>query len=202
MQQNLSELGKKLIKVNQEIIALTTEREILNAKVKIHNELGSNLLSMKHHCLNGVKPQELEEIIARLRLSITFLQSEPATVRDEYELLIEMASGLGIHIAITGTLPQGEMQKRIIVTAIHECVTNTLRHAHGDELRIRISEEGEKLFARFTNNGEQPTHEIVEGGGLMSLRAMVEKSDGKMTVCSLPIFTISLELPKEVPNAL
>lgn len=204
MQEKVERLGKRLQKVNREIVALTAEREVLNAKVKIHDELGSNLLAIKRYLVNGGTEEEKAELMKSLHRSVSFLKtdrpSEP--VRDEYELLQSMAARLGLTISVTGELPQTEPHKPIIATAIHECFTNTLRHAHGDELHIELSEDDEWVTAIFTNNGDQPGDEITEKGGLKSLRELTEQAGGSMTAKTQPAFTLTIRLPKEVEDAL
>lgn len=203
MQKRVEALGRQLQKVNREIVELTTEREILNAKVKLHDELGSNLLSIKHFIRNGGTNRQKAELMESLRNSVAFLtQDRKTTEQDEYELMIGTAKRLGLTVSVTGMLPQTEPHKHILATAIHECGTNTLRHAHGDRLTIRVTEDETHIAAEFTNNGEQPTGEITERGGLLFLRALVEQAGGEMTLTSLPAFTLRLKLPKEVPYAL
>lgn len=202
MQEKVSDLNIRLVKVNREIVELTVEQEILAAKVKIHDELGSNLLAIKRFLLSGGTEQEKAEIVERLRRSITFLQEEQTAVADEYELIIGTAKRLGVRVTVTGTLPQIEPQKHIVATAIHECFTNTLRHAHGDVLQVSITETENNIVAEFTGNGEQPTGKIREKGGLVSLRALTEQAGGHMTIRTTPSFTVTLELPKEVENAI
>lgn len=202
-QQRVAALGTRLMKVNREIVALTTEREILNAKVKLHDTLGSNLLSIKRFIRNGGTEREKAELIENLRHSITFMKSdEKKAERDEYELMIGTAKLLGLTVSVTGTLPDTEPQKHILATAIHECGTNTLRHARGDRLTIRVTEDETHIIAEFTNNGEQPEENIAERGGLLFLRALTEQAGGEMTLTSLPAFTLRLKLPKEVEDAL
>lgn len=198
MQEKVAKLGKRLQKVNRDIVALTTEREILNAKVKIHDELGSNLLAIKRYLVNGGTEEEKTALMENLRLSVSFLKnSGHSHVQDEYELLISMAARLGLKIIVTGELPQTEPHKPIIATAIHECFTNTLRHAHGDELHIELSEDDETIMAVFTNNGDPPKGRIIEKGGLKSLRELTEQAGGSMIIQTKPAFMISIQLPKE-----
>ena len=199
MREKVEHLGVQLQKVNREIVALTAEREVLNAKVKIHDELGSDLLAVKRYLVNGGTEEEKAELMESLIRSVSFLKNDTSTtpVRDEYELLHSMAEQLGLTISITGELPQSEHHKPIIATAIHECMTNTLRHAHGDELHIEVSGDDEMLAAIFTNNGDQPAGEIMEKGGLKSLRELIEEAGGSMTIQTNPVFAISIQLPKE-----
>lgn len=202
MQAELTALGQRLNKVNQEIVALTTEREVLNAKVKMHDEMGNNLLAIKRFILNEGTLSSKEELTASLHRNVEFLLGERETVsRDEYALIIETAARLGVAVKIRGVLPESEPQKHILAVAIHECCTNTLRHAHGNELSIRVSDDGRYITADFTNNGTPPEGELQEKGGLASLRELTEGAEGRMSVLFEPEFTIRIELPKEVQNA-
>lgn len=203
MQNRVEALGQRLQKVNREIVELTTEREILNAKVKLHDELGSNLLAIKHFIRNGGTAQEQAELTKNLHRSVAFLVSDRKTTeRDEYALMIDTAKRLGLTVAITGALPETEPHKHILATAIHECGTNTLRHAHGDRLTVKVTEEEHHILAEFTNNGVQPAGEITERGGLLSLRELTEQAGGEMTLTVRPAFALRLKLPKEVEDAI
>ena len=199
MRRKLERLGMRLEKVNREIVALTEEHEVLNAKVKIHDELGSSLLAVKRYLVSGGTEEEKAKLMESFIRSVSFLKDDApsAPVQDEYELLHSMAERLGLTLLVTGELPQSELHKPIISSAIHECMTNTLRHAHGDELHIEVSEDDETLTAVFTNNGDAPEGEITEKGGLGSLRELIEQAGGRMTIQTKPAFTISIQLPKE-----
>ena len=203
MQLQVTALNEHLSVYNRAIVDMTTQQEILNAKVKIHEELGSVLLSLKRAILYGAAPDELELLRQRLRQNIGFLRTAQtmAPARDEYELLLQTAAALGVSVRTTGTLPKDGGLRHIIVTAVHECITNTLRHAHGNELRVCCDEiarpDGPLLRTVLRNNGRQPEGEIRETGGLKSLRYMVETAGGTMTVRSVPDFSITVELPKE-----
>lgn len=189
--------NERLTKINQEIIALTAEKELLDAKVKIHDEMGANLLAIKRFILHGGTEAERAEIAQRVRENIDFLREKPDEERDEYELMIDAAEKLGVHVVIVGTLPQAPGLKKILSTAIHECFTNILRHAHGDRLQVDISEHERSIVARFAGNGAPPKGQIVERGGLALLRTLTEQAGGRMTVCSERGVVITLELPKE-----
>lgn len=196
-QNKVRELNERLTKYNSEIVALTSDREVLNAKVKIHDEMGSGLLAIKHYLKTGGTVEERENIIERLRRNIAFLQHAPQeNVIDEYSLMIGTAGELGVFIEVEGELPQEEPMKHIVATAIHECLTNTLRHAKGDRISVYVSESGDEVEVTLKNNGIQPEEEIVERGGLASLRTLTEQSGGKMTVLSVPEFAVVLSLPK------
>ena len=202
-QEKVEALGRHLSKVNQEIVALTAEREILNAKVKMHDELGMNLLSIKRFILNGGSEQEKAALLESLGHNLAFLKNaRSAHARDEYELMLETARRLGVSVTVDGELPQTEPHKHILATAIHECFTNTLRHAQGDMLFIHITYTEDRIITTFENNGKYPLGEIEEKGGLLSLRTLTEQAGGHMIIRTTPTFAVVLELQKEVGYAL
>ena len=198
MQKGLAALGERLAKVNREIVDLTAEREMLNAKIRIHDEMGKNLLIVKHFILNGGTESEKAAIIGSLYQNVSFLMKDlPAAARDECELMIDTASRLGVTVFVTGTIPDCEPQRHILATAIHECFTNTLRHAHGNELYVNIGDDEDRLRVVLTNNGKKPAGEIEERGGLALLRDLTEREGGRMTILKNPSYAVVLELPKE-----
>ena len=202
-EDKVTALNRRLTDYNREIVALTTAREILNAKVKIHDELGSNLLAIHLYLMEGGSAQDREDIVERLRTNVSFLQSGYALpVRDEYELMLETAQALGVTVHAEGVIPGWEPARHILAVAVHECFTNTLRHAHGSALFVRVSESAEWIVAEFTNDGEQPHDPIRERGGLRSLRALTERAGGRMDIRTAPAFTITLTLPKEDEHGL
>ena len=198
MQKGLAALGERLAKVNREIVDLTAEREMLNAKIRIHDEMGKNLLIVKHFILNGGTETEKAAMIGSLYQNVSFLMKDlPAGTRDECELMIDTASRLGVTVFVTGTIPDCEPQRHILATAIHECFTNTLRHAHGNELYMNIEDDEDRLRVVLTNNGKKPAGEIEERGGLALLRDLTEREGGRMTILKNPSYAVVLELPKE-----
>ena len=198
-QEELEELGKRLQEVNREIMEVTAKEEVLNSKIRIHNELGSNLLDIKRYLVNGGTEEEKKELLKRIGRGVSFLKRDTtsAPVHDEYELLFSMAEWLGLTISVIGELPQKERIKTIMAAAIHECLTNTLRHAQGNELQVSILEDEEWVIAILTNNGSTPKGEIVEKGGFRSLRELTEQAGGSLTIKAQPSFTVTLRLPKE-----
>ena len=202
MHRELDALNERLTDYLREIVTLSTRKEILAARVRLHDELGADLLVMQHYIREGSTEAERTALEQRLRRNISFLNADSAVAsRDEYQLLMQTAERLNVKIIVEGPFPETEPHRHILVTAIHECFTNTLRHAHGDCLRIRVEDAGDALAAVLTNNGTQPAGPIRETGGLGSLRRLTEQAGGRMTVSVSPDFSVRLELPKEVTHA-
>ena len=201
-EEKLSDLNEQLAAYNREIVSLTAEKERLNARVRLHDEVGADLLTIKSYLAGGGSEKDREDIRRRLRRNVSFLLSGDAPAsEDEYVLLQNTAAQLGVRVLVRGTLPQSEPQKHVVTTAIHECFTNTLRHARGDRLQVLAEERGGDYVIRLTSNGEQPAGPIRETGGLKSLRELTEYIGGTMELSYSPVYTVTLILPKEVPHA-
>ena len=202
LQGQLAGLNRQLTDYYRDIAALTTQKEILEARVRLHDEMGADLLMMQRYLLHEGGAEDRAQIEARLRRSLSFLKSQTQTQRrDEVAMILDTARQLNLQIVIDGVPPQDKVLRHVLATALHECMTNTLRHAGGDALTLTLTDAGDRLLARLTNNGTQPTGPIRESGGLKSLRALTEQAGGRMRVTVSPEFAVCLELPKEVDHA-
>lgn len=197
-EEELKEVNKKLISYNKEMVSVIALREVLNAKVKIHDELGSSLLATKKYLLKGGTSEERIHLIDSLRNNVRFLRQESEEVSyDEYEMIMNTAVDIGMQVDIKGELPEDERGRHIVATAMHECLTNTIRHAGGDTLYVEVKNGPESCRIEFTNNGTAPETPISEKGGLKSLRNLVEQAGGTMQIISKGQYKLTIELPKE-----
>ncbi len=85
--------------------------------------------------------------------------------------------------------------ERIVISAIRECATNCVRHAHGTYIAVDIQERHGIYSVTITNDGEKPKGKITEGSGLSSLRRRIEASGGEMLTAYSPRFALLLNLP-------
>ena len=95
-----------------------------------------------------------------------------------------------------GELPKQERAAYLLTCAVRECVTNAVRYAEASELYAEFTETDTDATVVLTNNGKPPAGEIVEGGGLSTLRRRVERAGGIMIVQSRPVFILSVTVPK------
>lgn len=199
--ESVRELNIKLSEYHGDILSTITAKEKLNAKIKIHDELGAGLLSIKRYLAGGGSKEERDAILERISGNIDYLKRESEKESgDEYDLMISTANTLGVDVKIQGNLPSNNPGKHIVATGIHECFTNILKHAGGDTLYIDITEDREEMCVVFTNNGAQPKEQVVEKGGLLSLRKLVEEAGGAMDISINPQFTLKVFIPKEKDN--
>ena len=198
--RELDALNRRLTAVNRQVVALAAAKEVVEAKVRIHDEFGETLLAIRQVLADGGEPSaaEVRALADRLRRSLEVLRAGGGReAADEYTLMLDTAENLGVTVEIDGKLPETQPQKHIVATAIHECLTNTIRHARGTHLACTARDEGARFVLAFANDGDVPTEPVTERGGLGTLRTLVENAGGTMEVAVEPRFAIRITLPKE-----
>ena len=193
----LSAMNYRLRKYGENVDELTREKERLETKVRIHRELGQALLMTRRY-LQGETDhrQELLDVLNR-NIAMLRLESESQKNDEPLDMLLKAARSAGIEVLITGKMPEQEDANRLFFEAATEALTNAVRHADAKTLCIAFSEDGTSYSVCFTNDGNQPQNEIVEGGGLGSLRQKTEQIGGAMEVLHQPKFVLKLIVPKK-----
>ncbi len=179
--------------------SLVAAREVMNARMTVHNRMGGVLLSGKYY-LDHPEDVKEEELLRLLEYNSHFLLGEaeqPDRERDPLEDALQTARRIGVSVAITGDIPNTEPARRLIAQAVEQCAANAVRHAGGDRLTVVITGGDTEVSAVFSNNGSPPKGPIVETGGLAVLRRTVEGAGGAMAVKSEPAFRLSIILPKK-----
>ena len=104
---------------------------------------------------------------------------------------------MNVNLERFGAMPESAAAVRLIALAAGECVTNCVKHANGNEVRVHISRSEGRCTVAFTNNGKNPAGAVREGVGLSVLRKTVENAGGTMTVHSAPAFKLVIEWTEE-----
>ena len=147
--------------------------------------MGQCLLAAKRCILTTVTQEEKSEALKLWRQNIALIQTLPeqSVETDGLADLLTAAKAVGVSILFTGSLPSvGTTARMLTEAAVHECLTNTVRHFRGNELYVEISQEELKWTIHCTNNGTPPGGPIQEGGGLSSLCRRVIQAGGTMWV--------------------
>jgi len=124
-------------------------------------------------------------------------QVETKETKDPLEMMQNAAAGAGVRVEISGTRPRQPQIDRLFCQAALETLTNAVRHAEATVLRIELAENEDSCTARYSNNGRLPEGELVEGGGLGSLRRRVENQGGSMIITCAPEFALTITVPKD-----
>lgn len=190
--KKLQEDAEKLKQLFDNAGALAREKELLDAKSAMHDGLAACITLTKQYITGefdgmdaGVVCREWEKVIA-FRDTIRL----PARKK-----LLDSAKASGVTVRIRGQEPtDGEAE--LLYTAMQVCLNNAIQYAKATEISANIWENEGSYTVVIRNNGKPPEKEITEGGGLTNLRHRIENSGGKMTVQSLPRFSLAIEIPK------
>ena len=189
-------ITEKLKDYSKNVDRITVEKEILDAKVRIHSELGQTLVATRRYL--AVQDIDREALLRMWNKNIKLLKKEGISIpSDDYEILKVNAEQLGIKLRMPKKLPMDRESREIIIEAVNECITNSFKYADSKELQIKVSQESSSWVLQVINEGDIPTDEIKERGGLKNLRKMIEGKGGTMAVSEKPCFCLTITMRKE-----
>ncbi|MGN1418563.1 MAG: hypothetical protein ACI4W6_04480 [Acutalibacteraceae bacterium] len=196
----LENVKKRLLLFSENMADITREKEILAAKIRIHNSLGKALLAARRYVENDDGSVSREELLQLWQNNISFLRGEAQQPQESNSLdeLYEAAKIMGISVSVRGDVPTADNRTmRFIMAGARESLTNAVHHAKATRLEICILSEKDYNIIEYTNNGNPPDGEIKEGGGLSSLRKSVESAGGIMQIDCKNQFVLRLKIPKQ-----
>lgn len=194
----LEEYGRRMRRLSADIVTLIREEEILNMKMRVHDDIGRSVISTRRFLQQNRPMEELDLTVWKNAVSLLKHDNELSKGQDSLEELMDAAQGIGIKIILEGKLPEDTDAAEILLAAMRECMTNAVRHAKAGELYVHLTCDENTASAVITNNGEMPAGEIVEGGGLTSLRSRIRKYGGSMQIRYVPEFEMTVVVPLEL----
>ena len=193
--EKLSKTNEKMQKMYDRLADRIREQETLNLKMRIHNDIGSSLIEI-YKIINGETNENTEDQIHILQNAVRYFSENTSIASDSFEELKEKARKMSVGLVLEGYIPQNERIEELICAACSECVTNCVKHAHGNNVFVHISEYAGLYTVTITNNGVPPNGPITEGGGLSALRKRTESAGGEMHISSSPAFALILNIPE------
>ena len=196
--ERLAAVNAKIRAYSRKMDVMVREKEILAAKIRIHDEVGRSLLAFRAY-LSGHGSREALTQMWRRTTALLKREAESGGEENPFTALTEAAESVGVRLDIIGRMPEDKTAESIIATAVHECLTNTVRHGGGDTLTVRMTSDGDIITVELANNGRLPEKPIAETGGLKALRDTVEMHGGTMAVsCDGGVFALTVKLQKEM----
>jgi len=179
------------------VVTVTREEEILNTKMRVHDEMGRCLIEARKYLREGSSESIPENVISAWQRAVSMLKYNNETAdEDMLSQVRKTCESVKLGFVQTGTLPKEESAAYLLTCAVRECVTNAVRYAGASELYADFTETETDATVVVYNDGKQPDSEIIEGGGLSTLRRRVERAGGSMTVQSRPRFELTVTVPK------
>ncbi len=209
--ERLNDVNSRLHHFSEEVEKVTREKEILAAKIKLHDEIGRSLLILRSYLTETPeksiqtetpKKRDRSRLLPLWQYIVTSMQEGTILKEREDSLLLlkKEAADFNVDIFLEGLLPANPSVRNVIFAAVRECAGNTAKHARGDRLFITIHDTEENTEVFITNNGNAPGGSIHETGGLKNLRKMVEERGGSMQIKSSPVFVLHLCFPERGGN--
>lgn len=198
--ERLNAVNARLRNFSKEVEQVTRQKEILAAKLKLHDDVGRSLLVLRAYLAQPIEMRNRQELLPLWQYIVRVMEDREQEDTQEESLirLRKEAEAFHVEIVTQGIQTEDKQAERIILAAVRECASNTAKHAGGDKLYLTVEELENEICATLKNNGRVPENGIRETGGLKSLRRMVEEAGGSMEIATEEMFTVCLRLPMEV----
>jgi len=187
------------------IVEINHEKEILSAKMRIHDDMGKSILTTKQHIFNDTLPgnipylTEIWNNTVRNMTDFSQLFSD-AEISPEIELL-KVADMIGCRVIFHGERPVGRKTELLFYAMVREALTNAVRHAGADQLDVTISPADRGYNITISDNGSAPAAIVTEGSGLGNLRRKLEQEGADLQITSSGGVVLTANLPAEKKDA-
>ncbi len=198
--------------IYDKVLGARRQKEILKLKTKFHDQMGAGLVAIRRGLSESAEKDEISEAIRVFQCALAKIANRgddhETTIKEIKENFIRDAGVMGVEVVVNGMLPDEPGAADIFMLVMHECLTNSIRHADATRLSVSFyspeigdgytenSVFSEKVYrVVITNNGRRPDKEIVPGGGLSNLEKYITNYGGVMKIISVPEFILEVMLP-------
>ena len=195
--KQLNAISRELKLLSDNVLILTREKEVLSAKTKLHDYMGAGLIAMRQ-ILRHNQTEEAANAIELLRQAVSAIKNDNTYPQGRSELdgFMHDAEAIGIKVNLSGELPEQEELRCVMILAMRECLTNSVRHAGATALHVAVEKNGDSFSMKITNDGKAPETEVVPKGGLHNLYRHIADCGGTMEIQWKPVFVLTVVLPE------
>ena len=181
----LREMQKRQKALLDSIVEVNLNKEILSAKMHIHDELG--------HCLLATIKAITEDSLAEN--ADTLRESWNSTIRDFSNIpMVWTVPDSSLQSELM-QVPESRKALQLLYTAIREALTNAVRHADATELTVKIGQDEKSYHIEISNNGSVTVSRITEGNGLSALRQRLEQEGASLKVLCDGSVSLLVDIP-------
>ena len=206
----IQRINESLKDYQKNVVEYTRQKEILQAKIKIHDKIGQSLIYFRRYLKKKKKTKEDRHMLIKLWMESLLILDEkidekndlteekPDTSKNKllFEKLISAAKDIGVKVHLHGKTPDNERDWILLVDIVHEALNNAIRHGEAKNIWIYLSEDEFNKFLKIENDGLPAHGPIREKGGLKNIRQHIENYGGRMEIKVKPKFQLNLSWPK------
>lgn len=110
--QELLRMNRELRRLSENVQEMTREKEILEFKTRLHDEMGYGLTAVRQCLLQRKDPAELEASLEQMNKAVQLYRkdSETPPEENEWDVFVEDAAQLGVTVALQGPMPRQRQQ--------------------------------------------------------------------------------------------
>lgn len=195
----LQEMQKRQKALLDSIVEVNLNKEILAAKMHIHDELGHCLLATTKAITEDRLAENADVLRENWNSAIHDFSniSTVWTVPDSslQSELMQVAELIGCKVIFSGKQPTQRKALQLLYAAIREALTNAVRHADATELTVKIKQDKQRYHIEISDNGGVSVSSITEGNGLSALRQRLEQEGATLKVLCDNSVSLLVDIP-------
>jgi hypothetical protein len=201
----LQEMQKRQKALLHSIVEVNLNKEILAAKMHIHDELGHCLLATARAIAEGSLAENADTLRESWSSTIFDFSNIPtvwtvpaSSLQSE---LMQVAELIGCKVVFLGEQPKSRKALQLLYAAVREALTNAVRHADATELTVKIIQDEKRYHIEISDNGGVAVSNITEGSGLRALRQRLEQEGASLTVLCGSRVSLVVNIPFDFDEA-
>ena len=195
----LQDMQKRQKALLDGIVEVNLNKEILAAKMHIHDELGHCLLATTKAITEDRLAENADVLRENWNSAIHDFSniSTVWTVPDSslQSELMQVAELIGCKVIFSGKQPTQRKALQLLYAAIREALTNAVRHADATELTVKIKQDKQRYHIEISDNGGVSVSSITEGNGLSALRQRLEQEGASLKVLCDNSVSLLVDIP-------
>ena len=175
---------------------------ILRMRSRVHDTVGQRL-SILHRYLedDDPDPEKLARVVELARTVVEDLaESDDIDAEGALRAIESSFFLVGIVVSVEGELPANPDVALAFVDVVREAATNAAKHGHAHRVDVRLAESGGFYKLNVRNDGAAARGEVREGTGFPSMRRVLARVDGTLSIASTSPFTIEAQAPCAPPH--
>lgn len=195
----LQEMQKRQKSLLDSIVEVNLNKEILAAKMHIHDELGHCLLATTKSITEDSLAENADVLRENWNNTIRDFSNIPTvwTVPDSslQSELMHVAELIGCKVVFLGEQPKSRKALQLLYASVREALTNAVRHADATEIMVKIEQDEKSYHIEISNNGSVTVSKIMEGNGLSALRQQLEQEGASLKVLCDNSVSLIVDIP-------